>query len=191
MEEIYAKTSKGFNDHMDNLWVIPVIPGITCEKIITAMRTAGDVCTFIDYRRLDDHFATNNRDPAKHGPYSATFRRRVEADDEIDVNYLFFKLFSKVRNGMTLLERLLLEFGYFLSSKDHLDKMNVTFCKDSQHIDDKGLAVFPVVYCIQYGSGRKKVHVNWYNLENRLYAPSSIVLRCSKCLAFSIMKSLF
>lgn len=132
-------------------WGIPVVKGTTLNMIVAAFRKLGvDVYTYYD--DLDTNTPVNDRDP-KNGSYRVYFKKTIEADPEL-ANKSAEDLKAENISGITLLERLLLEFGYFLVTGEHLDVENVTLCSGSRHSDGD----VPYVY---WSVGDRKLYVYW------------------------------
>ncbi|TSC94809.1 MAG: Uncharacterized protein CEN87_343 [Parcubacteria group bacterium Licking1014_1] len=113
------------------IWTVPVIKGLTCKKVITCLKKLGvDIKKYI--KNPDIEINHNDRDPNKCGSYTISFKRTVEADEE-NRNLSADDLKKKSVKGITLLERLLLELGYFISTSQHLDVESVTLCAGSRH----------------------------------------------------------
>lgn len=113
----------------EGLWTIPVVQGVTCNKLVAALRKLGvNVYTYVD--DLDKGVPTNDRSPDKKS-YLVSFRRNVEADPD-NKNRSANDLAKVGHMGITLLERLLLELGYFLATGKHLDVSNWTLCSGSR-----------------------------------------------------------
>ena len=132
-------------------WTIPVLKGLTCKKIIMCLKKLG-----IDIKKCinnpDVEVAQNDRSP-KNGNYAISFKRAVEADEE-NRNLSIGDLRKKGAKGITLLERLLLELGYFVSTGQHLDIESVTLCAGSLHKNGDTPRV-----C--YRSGSLRIYVCW------------------------------
>jgi len=79
----------------------------------------------------DTEVNKNDRNPRKDS-YVVSFRRSVEADEE-NRNLSTDDLKNRGDKGITLLERLLLELGYFAATGQHLDIESVTLCAGSLH----------------------------------------------------------
>ncbi|MDP3661407.1 MAG: hypothetical protein Q8R17_00945 [bacterium] len=92
----------------------------SCEKKFPCWRYTGD---------LDKGVPTNDRVPNEH--YAVLLRDRVEADEELK-NLSADDLAEQKVNGVTLLERLLLELKYFRETGKHLDIKNITLCSGSR-----------------------------------------------------------
>jgi hypothetical protein len=117
-----------------NYWVVPVFRGVTLNKVVKALRGLSvDVVLYID--DLDKNVPTNDRDPGKDGDYLVKFLKTIEADSKLKCKSADTLAEEKIK-GITLLERLLLELGYFLTTGNHLDLENVTLCSGSR--DDGG-----------------------------------------------------
>lgn len=113
------------------LWTIPVIKGATCNKVVAALRQLGTaVHTYA--RDSDNAVPVNDRDPNRDGSYVVSFRRNVEADED-NHSKSANVLAEAGHKGITFLERLLLELGYFLATGKHLDEENWTLCAGSRY----------------------------------------------------------
>jgi len=133
-----------------SLWIAPVLKGVTCNKVVACLRKLGvNVSTYVE--DLDKDVSANDRDPNKTGSYAVAFRRTVEADDD-NKSKSANDLVEAGHKGITLLERLLLELGYFLAIGQHLDVQNITLCTGSR---DSG-----VVPSVGWGGG---LRVSWCN----------------------------
>lgn len=149
--ENFTKTRSAEED--PNLWEMPVVKGITCNKVVAAMRKL-DVKFYLYADNLDKAVTKNDRDPS-NGSYIIGFRRMIEADEE-NKNLSANELTKRNHKGITLLERLLLELGYFLATGKHLDESNVTLCTGSRYSDD-------YVPRVSWHSDYRTVYVGWYD----------------------------
>jgi len=112
-------------------WTIPVLRGLTCKKVIACLKRLGvNIKKYIN--NPDTDVDQNDRNPNKDGPYAIVFKRTIEADEE-NRNISADEIKKKGAEGITLLERLLLELGYFASTGQHLDIESVTLCAGSLH----------------------------------------------------------
>ena len=124
MSAEYAEVSKKLGvAENPNLWLVPAVKGVTCNKVVATLREVLKpfglkVGTDID--DLDKDVSTNDRDPNRDGSYVVGFRRTVEADEE-NANKSANVLKTESHKGATLLERLLPELGYFLTTRHFLD----------------------------------------------------------------------
>ena len=139
------------------LWSVPVIKGITPNKVVAILRELGvTVSLYTD--DLDANVTKNDRDPAK-GSFNVCFKANIEADSEL-ANKSADTLKAENVNGITLLERLLLEVAYFMATGRHLDEKNVTLCSGSRRSGGG-------VPRVHWNSGsRREVYVNWYHAGN-------------------------
>lgn len=171
MENEYAEIAKTLVVSSQlNLWVMPVIKGVTCDKAVQALRKLGvDLYSYVN--NLDKDVKTNDRDPNRNGSYIISFRCSIEADEE---NKYFSANQLKECNhkGITLLERLLLELGYFLATGKHLDEKSWTLCAGSR-CSDGGV---PRVYWCSDG---REVYVDWCSPD---YSDAYL---CSRSAVFS------
>jgi hypothetical protein len=112
--------------------LIVVIPGITIERVMTACKERFPVWWIDD--NLDE-ITTSVRSVATSA-YAVWVRDRIEADEE-HANKSYNDLRDASINGITLLERLLLELKYHSETGQHLDIINITLCTGS--LDRDGL----------------------------------------------------
>ena len=163
-ETLGMKVDFNNNDANDpNYWVVPVFKGVTPNKVVQALRDQ-NVNVYLYTDDLDKGVPTNDRDPAKDGDYRVKFLKTVEADPELK-DKSADDLKKEGVKGITLLERLLLELGYFLATGNHLDIENVTLCSGSRH------SVGYVPY-VNWHTDDRKVYVYWRNASD-----SSVSLR--------------
>ena len=138
------------------VWSVPVLKGVTCNKVIAVLRKFGvDVflCTNDLYTNdLDADVTKNDRDP-KNGSYVVSFVANVEADESFK-NLSANQLAAQGVKGITLLERLILELAYFLTTENFLDVENVILCSGSRFSDGNVPYVFR-------GVDRRKLYVDW------------------------------
>ena len=152
-ETLGMKVDFNNNDANDpNFWVVPVFKGVTPNKVVQALRDQ-NVNVYLYTDDLDKGVPTNDRDPAKDGDYRVKFLKTVEADPELK-DKSADDLKKEGVKGITLLERLLLELGYFLATGNHLDIENVTLCSGSR--DSGG-----DVPSVNWGTGDREVRVDW------------------------------
>ena len=144
-------STDGLND--PNCWVVPVFKGVTPNKVVQALRNLG-VNVYLYTNDLDTGVPTNDRDPAKDGDYRVKFLKTVEADPELKGKSADTLTDEKVK-GITLLERLFLELGYFLATGNHLDVENVTLCNGSRFSDGG-------VPRVDWNADGRGVNVYWY-----------------------------
>lgn len=133
-------------------WTIPVDVGMTPKRIVEAMRGLG-VQFKLCCEDLDAHLL-NDRQASGMGPYLVNFRTQVESEKEfesVSVNSLREKSIC----GITLTERLLLEFAFYLFTGKHLDNSQMTLCSGSEYNLTQGHHV-PVVY---YESTRVRIGI--------------------------------
>lgn len=136
-----------------NYWVVPVFKGATPNKVVQALRGLGvDVYLYTD--DLDRNVPTNDRDPARDGDYCVKFLKTIEADPELKKKSADVLTEENIK-GITLLERLLLELGYFLATGNHLDVENVTLCSGSR--SSGGCVPF-----VRWYSDGRGLSVHWY-----------------------------
>ncbi len=141
-----------------SLWSVPVVKGVTCNMMVDTLREAVrrdgmKVYTYVD--DLEKGVPTNDRDPNRDGSYIVNFRRTVEADEE-NANKSANMLKAENHKGITLLERLLLGLGYFLTTGQHLDVKNSTLCTGSRNSNGR-------VPRVGFSAGGGKVYVYCYD----------------------------
>lgn len=112
------------------LWTVPVLKVVTHGRVMATFQKL-KIATYQYVSDLDKDVVKNDRDPNRDGSYTVSFRRTVEADSEL-ANKSANNLAEDGVKGITLLERLLLELGYFLTTGKHLDVENVTLCAGSR-----------------------------------------------------------
>lgn len=117
----------------DGLWTIPVIKGVTCNKVVAGLKMT-DVKVWTYKNDLDKDVIVNDRDPNRDGSYAISFHSNVEADKE-NKNQSAEQRREQGCKDITLLERFLLELGYFLTTAKHLDIRNWTLCSGSRDSD--------------------------------------------------------
>ncbi len=152
----------------EDLWTVPVIKGLTCNKVVAGLRNMGvKVYTYID--DLDENITVNDRDPNRDGSYTVSFHSNVEADEE-NRSQSANQRKEKGCKDITLLERLLLELAYFLSTGKHLDEENWTLCAGSRSFVGRVPSVF-------WLSDSHKVYVSWYfsGIRDRYLRARSVV----------------
>ena len=129
-----------------NHWDAYVMKGVTPNKVVAAFRELGvDVYTYVD--DLDAGVPTNDRDP-KNGSYRVRFKKTVEADPEL-AGKSAEMLEAESISGM------LLEFGYFLATGEHLDVENVTLCSGSRSSGGS-------VPRVDWHADNRKLYVYWF-----------------------------
>jgi len=140
-----------------NLWFLPMVPGVTSNKIVAGHRRFG-VNYWLYADDLDVSVPTHDRDANRDGPYIVGFRRNVEADEEFagkSVNVLV----KAGHKGICLPERLLLGAGYHVATGQHLDVKTATLCAGSHSVGG-------IVPHVDWSSGNRKVYVNHRNPDN-------------------------
>ncbi|MBI5728930.1 MAG: hypothetical protein HY983_01630 [Candidatus Magasanikbacteria bacterium] len=113
-------------------WVVMVPPGLTLNRVWAACRDQFP-CYSAYGDDLDKAVQTNDRQATT--AYAQRFRNRVEADEELK-NLSATDLGKGKVQGITLLERILLELWYFWKTGGgHLDLVNWTLCAGSRGSD--------------------------------------------------------
>lgn len=157
LEKFLAENANADCGHQ-NFWSAPVLEGVTPNKVVAAMRVAG-VKFYLYADDLDLAVTTNDRDPNRDGSYVVHFRETVEADPEL-AGKSANDLAREGVKSITLLERLLLEFAYFLATGEHLDIENTTLCSGSRYSDGR-------VPGVGWGADDGEVYVGWCRPDNR------------------------
>jgi hypothetical protein len=142
-------------EHHD-LWVVPIVRGINCDKIISFFREM-KIMVGGNVGSLSRDAMINDRDTS-NGSYVVGFAREVEGD-EYSRGSSADKLTELGCKGITLLERLLLGLGYFLTTGRHLDVKNVTLCLGSR-LNDGRVAYVHFVTSHDHHNG------GWYNIHS-------------------------
>ncbi|MFA6315596.1 MAG: hypothetical protein WC648_04500 [Candidatus Paceibacterota bacterium] len=135
-----------------NYWVVPVFKGVMPNKVVKALRDL-NVNVYLYTDNLDKDVPMNDRDPAKDGDYRVKFLRTIEVDPELKDKSADTLAQEKIK-GSTLLERLLLELGYFLATGNHLDVENITLCSGSRYSDGG-------VPRVDWNADDREVRVSW------------------------------
>lgn len=126
--------------------------GVTPNKVVKVLRDV-DFRVWLYTDDLDKAVPTNDRDP-KNGSYSTSFKKNIEADPE-NANQSADDRKAANAKDITLLERLLLELGYFLATGQHLDIQNTTLCAGSRDSDGG-------VPGVLWGADSRRVCVGWF-----------------------------
>lgn len=157
MEAEYADFAEAHSAAVNpSFWTVPVLKGVTCDEVVAALRKSG-VAVSLYCEDLGKGVIHNDRSPDS-GSYMVAFCRNVEADEE-NKNESANDLASTGHKGITLLERLLLELGYFLITGRHLDEQNTTLCTGSRYSEGG-------VPSVCWSLDDRRVCVNWYNSGN-------------------------
>ncbi len=136
-------------------FAVIVAQGLTMNEIVASMRKRFSVYLYRD--NLDASITHNDRD-AKNGDYIVLFNKNIEADEEFK-NLSANKLKKMDHQGITLMERLLLEVLYFDKTKKHLDINNWTLCSGSRGSDGD-------VPRVDWISLHGRLHVGWCSFDN-------------------------
>jgi hypothetical protein len=136
-------------------WMTPILKNVTCDKVIAAFREI-NINVSLCASDLDSSVTENDRNH-NNGSYIVSFASNVEADENLK-NLSANKLAEQGVKGITLLERLVLGFGYFLTTGKHLDEKNVTLCIGSRRSDGG-------VPGVNWDVGSRKLCVSWYSAD--------------------------
>jgi hypothetical protein len=120
-----------------NLWLVPVLKGVTASRVLDAFRQL-QVPLFLKMENprivdFDRDVIKNDRDPSE-GNYVVLFKKTVEPDPDL-VSKSAEDLKKAGILGITLIERLLLGLGYYLTTGQHLDYRVGTLCSGSRFLD--------------------------------------------------------
>ncbi len=141
-----------FPEHRDGFDRLLIIPeGLTAECVFQQCKQRFNCWKFTD-SSLEHAVPTNDRNPA-NGSYAIWLRDRVEADEEL-ADKSANDLKAAGIQGVTLIERLLLELKYFKETGKHLDINNWTLCSGSRYSGGN----VPFVYW-----GGDELSVYWYH----------------------------
>lgn len=110
-------------------WEVVVTKGLTLNQVWTKCRERFNCYSYLG-DDLDQTVPKNDRQATEN--YAKRFRDRVEADEE-NKNLSANTLIKRKVQGITLLERLLLELWYHWTTGKHLDIQCVTLCTGSRH----------------------------------------------------------
>ncbi|MEK7192861.1 MAG: hypothetical protein AAB682_01870 [Patescibacteria group bacterium] len=132
-------------------WRVPVLAGATSNLVIKRFRALGVPveCSSEDFDKVA---MKNSRDP-KSGSYVVSFRRAREAPKAYR-NFSGNQLADQKIDSITLLERLLLGFGFFFTMGKHLDTKSWTLCAGSRYRGGS-------VPCVRWRIDYRKVCVRW------------------------------
>ncbi|HNV12463.1 MAG TPA: hypothetical protein PK686_03985 [bacterium] len=130
-------------------FLVLVAKGVTMNAVVTAMRKIFKVYLYTE----DLGVGVTKNDRTTDGTYFVLFNRNIEADEEFK-NMSADNLTKKGYQGITLLERLLLEVLYFSETKKHLDINNWTLCSGSRFSEGG-------VPCVCWLSGGDGLSVSW------------------------------
>lgn len=119
-----------WNDSEPGRWNIPVLKGVTPNKVVAAIRKKVKVSGLIE--DLDAEVTHNDRDPA-NGSYMVSVLAEPEA--KALANKSANMLAEEGVQGTTLLESLLLWLAYYLATGKCLDSEQVTLCSGSRFSD--------------------------------------------------------
>jgi len=126
-----------------------VVKGMKMNEVVKGLRKHFTVSLY--FEDLDGDVTDNDRVADKD--YAILFHKNVEADEEYK-NTSANTLKEQNHQGITLLERLLLEAYYFETTKKHLDIKNWNLCSGSRYSDGR----VPGVY---WRSVNSELHVDW------------------------------
>lgn len=133
--KVYAKLGNYFNWNqfytactgiwVEGTWAGPMLSGITCDTLVTALRSLG-VKVVIGVDGLDTDFQRPERE-LKNNSYIICIKRSPDAEEwlvdkplrtRVGGDYMF----------ITPREWLLFELGYYMTAGQHLDRGGVTVC---------------------------------------------------------------
>ncbi len=149
----FVKANEAALANKSGLWTVVALKGVTPNKVIAAFRKL-EVGLSLYSDNLDTEVTKNDRDPNRDGSYVVRFKKTIEADEELK-NLSADDLKKQNVKGNTLLERLLLELGYFLVTGQHLDVKNWTLCAGSRGSDGS-------VPDVRWNSDGRELSVSWY-----------------------------
>lgn len=158
MQDEYRQALKTLKvPERSDLWVMPMIQGITSNKIVSGHRKFG--AKFSLYSEdLDVAVPEHDRDVNRDGSYIVAFRKNVEADEE-NKKLSASQLEEQNHKGITLPERLLLGAGFYVTTNQHLDVANITLCTGSRRFHGN-------VPSVHFHSDDRRVHVYWYDPDD-------------------------
>src|SRR3989344_1546206 len=112
-------------------WCIPVLKGLTLKRLLATLDRVG-VSVEVD-AHLNEEKLIHVRDPNVSGSYGIRFKRRVKADLGL-ANDLSSQLIEANPTGITVIEGLLLELGYWITVHGHLNAHDHTLCTGTKDI---------------------------------------------------------
>lgn len=137
-------------------WRTPLITGITPNKVVRSFREL-EVKVECYNEDLDKVVMKNVRDP-KTGSYVVPFKRSREVPSKYR-NTSYNELLRQEINSITLLERLVLGFGYFVTTGKHLDRKSWTLCAGSEYSDGS-------IPSVDWNPENRTLHVYWSYRSN-------------------------
>ena len=139
----------------EGLWRLLFIPiGLTLNATLVAMRAKFKVVLYGYGEDLDNAVPTNTRTTTQ--AYAIWVRDGVEPDEKyLGKSTRQADMDGKI--GMTLLERLVFEFKFFVETEKHLDLKGLTLCTGSRSSDGD-------VPYVDFHPSIDKVRVIWCNL---------------------------
>ena len=140
---------------IDNM-KITIPKGYTINQAIEDCRKLFDVST----PKTDFSDVVSDRESTEE--YEVEFKDNQEADEEFK-DMSAYELKKKGVEGITLLERLVLEMEYFKKTGNHLDVSNNTFCSGSRGSDGD-------VPYVGWSPYNRKVYIGWYSFDSFYYS---------------------
>lgn len=126
IQDLWVKPKEGY-------WDIYVAKGLTLNKIVATFRNSLKVKVFpngLEDNEWDKEFPKHDRSPSK-GPYRIRVKKNIEGDIEL-YEMSARDLAKKKIKGITLLERMILELGYYLATKLHLNPRYQGLCSGTR-----------------------------------------------------------
>jgi hypothetical protein len=135
-----------------------VAKGITMNEVVKGLKKLFTVYFYV--KDFDARVTTNDRIADKD--YAILFDKNIESDEEFK-NFSVNGLREEGINGITLLERLLLEIFYLDAAGKHLDVSNFSLCPGSLYFDGG----VPSIY---WGRDFPGIFVvGWYHPKSFIY----------------------
>jgi hypothetical protein len=156
--EFVRANAAAFGSEHPTFWVVPVLKGVTYSKVLAVLE--GLMGIKIEYRGDPVDITKNNRDPNEGGSYIVSFVASVEADSSFK-DFPFSALDERGVKGITVLERLILELGYFLATGEHLDRENFTVCNGSRFSN----GAIPAIKW--FGARIQKLSIGWVYISSQ------------------------
>ena len=120
------------SSHESDVWTLNVPKDMTIEKALAECMPLFPVWRWTD-KNLDGE-VTSDRTTKK--AYTIKFKANIEAGEDMK-NISVNNLRERGIQGITLLERILLELQYFKATSKHLDIENWTLCSGSRCSDGR------------------------------------------------------
>lgn len=152
LEKDFSSLQIPDNYDPDKHFGVVVAEELDTQSLIIAMEKKFSVrCRVVLF--LEKYSATDHDRTAVQGDYFVFFKKTIEADEEFK-NLSAKYLWKQKHQGITLIERLLMEVFYFETTQSHLDTNTRTLCCGSRDIDRS-------VPCVYYSLQHDCLMIDW------------------------------